>query len=840
MASLTHADARARADLVEVTSVHVDLDLDPTQPVFGSTTTIRFTARTPGESTWVDLAPVSLVAATLNDVELDPATFDTDGRRLPLPGLAAENVLVVSGLMGWSNDGEGLHLHQDPADDAYYAYAMSFLDAGPRWFASFDQPDLKAPYTMSVRVPLDWKVLGNGEFTCTEPGRWEMAPTPPLSTYFATLVAGPYASVTAVHDGIPLGIHARQSLRAELERDADDILEVTRRCFDAYHDMFDVRYAFGSYHQVFVPDFNAGAMENPGCVTFRDQFLFRGASTRSERATRASTIAHEMAHQWFGDLVTMRWWDDLWLNESFAELMGQWVASDRTDYDLWVDFGINRKDWGAVADQGPSTHPVAGNGSEDAESALAQFDGISYAKGAGILRQLVAYIGQDSFILGLRDYFERHAFGNAEFADLVAAWERASGRDLGEWTDAWLGSVGMDILRVVRDGDRNVVVRESPDDQRRGDQADVEERATGSRRTHVITVAAYDINGRETATQEVEVADEPVEVDLSGVLLVPDAGDDTWARIRPDHVPFDWPSIDVVTDPLARVVLWNSVRDQVRSTEVDPDLVLTMLETHLDDEPDDVILRAMLSWARAELIGPYTPPMVRPQRTERLALLAGRVLDDAEPGSDRQLTAWRTLIGTSHDEDQLRGWLTGDGVPSGRELDSEMAWSVVERLAALTGDRELVERQFAGDRSASGRNHRARALAAIPEPEAKETAFDLLMGPSEASAYELYATADGLFLPEQVELTERFVEPFFAKVNSTASFRRGWALARLVLQAFPLSVTSQRTLDLVGETLAKPDLDPSVRRSLTDAAEVLRRAVESQRRYAGEAWHDGA
>ncbi|GAB3698801.1 aminopeptidase N [Mariniluteicoccus flavus] len=830
MATLTLAEARARAELLDVSAVHVDLDLDPSEPTFSSSTTITFCARNPGEDTWVDVAPHALVAVTLNGDDLDLDTL-VDGR-FPLPALAAENTLTVSSLMDWSSDGEGLHLHVDPADDRAYAYAMSFLDAGPRWFASFDQPDLKAPYTMTVTCPTDWTVLGNGEFHQTDPGRWEMATTPPLSTYFVTLVAGPYASVTAVHDGIPLGLHARRSLAAELERDADDLLTVTRQCFDAYHALFGTRYAFGSYHQVFVPDFNAGAMENPGCVTFRDQFLFRGQSTHYERATRAGTIAHEMAHQWFGDLVTMRWWDDLWLNESFAEYMAQWVATEHTAYALWVDFGMNRKDWGAVADQGPSTHPIAGNGADDTVTALAQFDGISYAKGAGVLKQLVATLGRDAFLGGLRDYFARHAHGNATFDDLVAAWERASGRDLGPWTASWLRTAGMDVLRAHRDAGAVTITRECADRPRLDDAADDEALAAASDRTHAVTLAAYAADGTEAGRATVEVGAEPVTVDLAGTLALPDAADESWVRVRPDLPAERWPDIDTIDDPLARVVLWNSLRDQVRSSELDPEVAMTMLDTHLDREPDPVILRAMLVWSANELVGPYTAPEQRPERAGRLSDLAARVLDAAEAGSDRQLTAWRTLIATTADDGLLRGWLAGVRLPAGRELDSELAWSIVIRLAGLVGERDLVERQYQGDHSASGRSHRARALAAIPTRAAKDAAFDLLMDPSEASAYELYATAEGFFLPGQVDLTEPYVEPFFERINATAEFRRGWSLGRLVLQAFPLAVTTPRTLELARGLIERDDLDPGVRRSLVDATDLLRRGVESQRRYA--------
>ncbi|MDO5682105.1 MAG: M1 family aminopeptidase, partial [Propionibacteriaceae bacterium] len=467
MPPLTRAQAEARSRRLQVRRVAIDLDVrDPDS--FRSTTTIDFTDRHPGQQTFVDFRPETLLRAELNGVAFDPEGLH--GNRLFFTPTAVDNTLVLSGDMAYANDGEGLHRHVDPADDKRYLYAMSFLDAGPRWFASFDQPDLKAPYTMRVLTPPEWTVLGNGRCTEVRSGEWEMVETPPLASYFVTVVAGPYASVIEEYDGIRLGLHARASLAAELSTEADDILRVTKQGFAAFPELFAERYAFGDYHQAFVPDFNAGAMENPGCVTFRDTFLFRGAATRAERAARAGTVIHELAHQWFGDLVTMRWWDDLWLNESFAEYLAQEICTTHTDYPLWVDFGLNRKDWGVIADLGPNTHPVAATGAGDTQAALAQFDGISYAKGAGVLKQLVAATGVEVFRAGLRDFIARHRFGNAEFADLLAALERAGAHDLDDWAQAWLRTAGMDLV-IATEGHGTAVAPPAEGANRGGDHA---------------------------------------------------------------------------------------------------------------------------------------------------------------------------------------------------------------------------------------------------------------------------------------------------------------------------------------------------------------------------------
>ncbi len=359
MPSLTRAEALTRAALLAVDAVEVDLDLDRGQEVFGSRTTLRFTCRTPGSATFVEVRPRELHAVTLNGRAIDPASL-VDGR-LDLTDLEADNVLEVEATMAYSHDGQGLHRSTDPADGEDYVYGHLFLDAAPTVFACFDQPDLKAPYTVAVTAPQEWTVLGNGGATLVAPGRTELAPTPPLATYFVTVCAGPWASVRAEHDGIPLGVHARRSLEPHLREQAEHVLETTRACFDYYHRLFGIRYPFGEYHQVFVPEFNAGAMENPGCVTFRDTMIFRGAATPDQVLQRSNTIAHEMAHMWFGDLVTMTWWDDLWLNESFAEYMAYRTVCEVTEFtDAWVEFGVIRKLWGYAAERAPSTHPVAG------------------------------------------------------------------------------------------------------------------------------------------------------------------------------------------------------------------------------------------------------------------------------------------------------------------------------------------------------------------------------------------------------------------------------------------------------------------------------------------------
>ncbi len=821
--SLTHEEAQRRAALIKVSSYDVRLDLTGDSgdtADFGSITTIRFTAEA-GSATFLDVSPRVLHAATLNGRALDPRSL-VDGR-LALAGLQADNVLVVDATMAYSHDGEGLHRHVDPADGKTYLYAMSFLDAAPRWFACFDQPDLKANFALTVACPPDWTVLGNGPALQQAPGRWHIETKHPIATYFATVVAGPYHSVIAEHDGIRLGVHARASLAEHLDAEAPEMLEMTSGFLDEYHRLFGIRYPWGEYHQAFVPDFNAGAMENPGCVTLRDMYVFRSRVTELERGYRASVIAHEMAHMWFGDLVTMRWWDDLWLNESFAEFLGYRVCDKVTDHQSWVEFGAVRKAWGYAADRRPSTHPVAGNGAADAKSALSAFDGISYAKGAAVLRQLAAHLGDDTLFSGLRSYFHTHAYGNATFADLIGAWDSAGATDMATWADAWLRTAGLDTLATSTDAGTARVYRGGPD------HASV-------RRPHAVSVAAFDAQARELHRAPVVVLD-PVSVAGadSAALVVPDAGDETWAKTSFDadvwrRMPTLLPAM---TDQLARVAIWNALRLAVADAEVAPPLALDIVEAAAPGEPSDVVLGTILTWAIDSVAGIYlADDHDRADALCRLAGAAETAMRSAEPGSARQVTGLRTFIAASADGDLLRAWLRGESLLPGMAVDDELRWAMLERLASLGAlDLSGIDAELARDRSTQGAVHAAKCRALLPEADAKAAAWQTLLTDTARSNYELYATAEGFWHPEQSAITGPFAARYFEGIADTASLRHGWIVGRLALLAYPRTAVDENTLALGEKLLGRDDLDAGIRRSVVDAADDLRRALAARGKF---------
>ncbi|HEX6872986.1 MAG TPA: aminopeptidase N, partial [Micromonosporaceae bacterium] len=453
--NLTRAEADARSALLRVRSYRVELDLTGTGPTFGSTTVLRFACREPGAATFVDLVAAQVHEITLNGRPVDPAERYTDGR-IHLTDLSAENELRVVADGHYMNTGEGLHRSVDPVDQRTYLFTHFEVPDARRVFATFEQPDLKGRFTFIVTAPRDWTVFSNSPTPEPDPvsefaSVWRFAETPPISTYVTAVVAGPYHVVRDTYRAksgqvVPLAVACRASMASHL--DATEILTVTKQGFDHYLELFDRPYPFAKYDQIFVPEYNLGAMENVGCVTVREEFIFRSRVTEARRSARANTLLHELAHMWFGDLVTMRWWDDLWLKESFATYVSVRCLAEATRWhaQAWTNFATDRKAWGYRQDQLPSTHPIVAD-IQDLQDVQVNFDGITYAKGAAVLRQLVAWVGTEAFFAGVRAYFDRHAWDSARLADLLAALTEASGRDLARWSRQWLTTAGPNTLR---------------------------------------------------------------------------------------------------------------------------------------------------------------------------------------------------------------------------------------------------------------------------------------------------------------------------------------------------------------------------------------------------------
>ncbi|MEV5963379.1 aminopeptidase N [Kribbella sp. NPDC051952] len=812
MPALTVTEARERAAGLTVRSAEIAFDLTGGETTFGVVSTLRFAATT--QASWVDVKPARLISVVLNGQSLDVAALD-DGR-FPLSGLQAENELVVSAELKYSVDGEGLQRSVDAADGRVYTYGMSSLESAPRYFPCFDQPDLKTPYTISVKCPEDWVVMGNGAATQTGPGEWRLAETKPLSTYFVTLVAGPYHQIRSEHDGIPLGLACRQSLQESLERDAEDLFRTTGEAFDEYHRMFRQRYPFGEYWQVFVPDFNLGAMENPGCVTFADHLVFRGQATEAERSTRARIVVHEMAHMWFGDLVTMRWWNDMWLNESFAEYMAHRVSEDATSYDdNWTDFAFVRKWWGLQTDQSSSTHPVAPDSLKDARQSLDDFDGISYAKGAAVLKQLAKYLGDEVFLKGVNAHLEAHEYGNADLHEFIAKLTEAGAKDLDTWSDQWLRTSGLDTITVERTATGVVLHRRSPD---------------SSRRLHKLSVGGYDETGAGSIV-DVVLDQDTVEVALGNdyAVIVPDANDDTWAKIRLDATSLANLSdvLPKITDGTTRAVIWNAIRDATLNAELDPRQALDLFLTTLQHEDSDIAVGSLVRWIEERVLGSYVE---YDEYRGPVADALGNKLASTEPGSSLQLITARGFIATTDDAALLKSWLDGSGAPAGLVIDADLRWSLVLRLVQLNafGAAE-IDAELARDTSTEGVNHAARCRAALPD--GKEAAWTRIMTDPAIGVKELLAAAEGFWHPGQAALTAPYVGRFFTDIAQTTEIRSGMVVGLTVQRIAPRYAVDAGLIVPAQALVTDETVGPAIRRQTANFLDDLRRAVEVRRTY---------
>ncbi|HTJ38149.1 MAG TPA: aminopeptidase N [Dactylosporangium sp.] len=808
MPSLTRIEAVRRAQLLRVHSYAVELDVTRDDE-FVSRTVVEFSCTSDGASgasTFAELKGGRLRHALLNGV---PLAEHTDNR-LELPGLAASNRLEVEFAAPYSRSGEGLHKFTDPEDGEVYLYGQAPLDDAQRMFVCFDQPDLKAPIALTVLAPPQWIVRGNAPLAERDGGRWSFEPTPPLAPYLFSLLAGPWHVLESEHDGIPLGLLCRRSLAAALAPDAEELFGATAAGFDRYHELFGVRYPFGKYDQAFVPEFSGGAVENPGLVNFREEFLFRARVTDSERHRRFVVMLHEMAHMWFGDLVTLRWWDDVWLNEAFAEYMGWRVAAETGRHPTAsADFAIWRERWGYLADERPSTHPVAPDGVADTAVALQNFDGISYAKGAAALHQLAVHLGDGVFLDGLREYFRRYRFANAALVDLLSVLGDAAGRDLTGWAELWLRSSGANTLRPLPS-------------RAAGAPAGLTVEQTGRPlRPHRLTVSAYATDGsvrRLPFTIDGTHATIPgLTPAPTGTVLLLNDGDETYAKIRFD--PFSRAALPAVLpdleDPLARAVVWLAVMDAVRDREIPPSEFLALLVAALPTERQEGVFDEVLAFARDSLarrgLVPFAP----------LAEACAAALAGAAPGTGRQLATARALASVAGEPDVplLRGWLDG-AAPDGLAVDADLRWSLLRRLSALGGaSQSEIAAEERRDPTAKGAEAAAACRAALPDPESKAAAWSTLA--HDPNPRLAIANASAFWQPGQEALTDAYVERYFADVPAMLDGRYPPAALQVVRHSFPLY--SARALALAEACLAAADLDPRLRRELADGADELRR-----------------
>ncbi|MGW3492336.1 aminopeptidase N [Streptomyces sp. NPDC001020] len=847
--NLSRDEAQERAALLSVDGYDVSLDLRSAvgdapadEPhTFRSVTTIRFRCAEPGATSFADLIAPSVTAVSLNGKDLDPGEV-FDGTRVRLEDLAAENELVVDAQCAYSRTGEGMHRFVDPEDGEVYLYTQYEPADSRRVFANFEQPDLKAPFRFEVRAPEGWTVWSNGVGEQHD-AVWRFAETKPISTYITAVVAGPYHYVTDTYsrtfdDGttlqIPLGAMCRKGLAKHF--DADDVFLVTKQGLDFFHDHFDYPYPFGKYDQAFVPEYNLGAMENPGLVTFREEFIFRGKVTQASYERRANVILHEMAHMWFGDLVTMVWWDDLWLKESFADFMGSFSMVEATRFtDGWITFANNRKAWAYRADQLPSTHPVTAD-IRDLEDAKLNFDGITYAKGASVLKQLVAYVGREAFLEGARRYFKRNAYGNTRLGDLLSVLEETSGRDMAAWARSWLQTAGVNSLtpQVLLGEDGRIaelsVLQEAAESH---PELRPHRVAVGLYRSEAGTLVRYaraevDVDGPRTVIGELAGAEAPE------LVLVND-DDLTYCKIRFDDASLATLKghLGDLTDPLARALcwsaLWNLTRDALLPARDFIDLVLRFSGR----ETDIGVLQQLHTWADSALTY-YAAPAWRETGGQLLTQGALRELRQAEPGSQHQLTWARFFAAVASSEADLqllRGLLEGTAKIDGLDVDQEMRWAFLAPLAAHgAADESVLAAELARDDTASGKRHQVRCLAARPSAAVKAQAWAEVVESDTLSNALVEATIAGFVQPSQRELLAPYTEKYFAAIE------RVWAQQSIqigmdvVKGLFPSLRDSGETLDATDAWLtAHEDAPPALRRLVLEARDDLARTLRGQR-----------
>ncbi|MFK4146416.1 aminopeptidase N [Streptomyces sp. NPDC004065] len=848
--NLTREEAQQRAKLLTVDSYEIDLDLSGAQEggTYRSVTTVRFDVAEDSAASFIDLVAPAVHEVTLNGDALDPAEVFQDSR-IALPGLLrGPNVLRVVADCAYTNTGEGLHRFVDPVDDQVYLYTQFEVPDARRVFASFEQPDLKATFRFTVRAPEGWTVVSNSPTPEPRDNVWAFEPTPRISTYVTALIAGPYHSVHSVYEkdgqSVPLGIYCRPSLAEFLDSDA--IFEVTRQGFDWFQEKFDYAYPFAKYDQLFVPEFNAGAMENAGAVTIRDQYVFRSKVTDAAYEMRAETILHELAHMWFGDLVTMEWWNDLWLNESFAtytSIACQAHAPGSRWPHSWTTFANSMKTWAYRQDQLPSTHPIMAE-INDLDDVLVNFDGITYAKGASVLKQLVAYVGMDEFFRGVQAYFKRHAYGNTRLNDLLGALEETSGRDLKTWSKKWLETAGINILRPEIETDAEGVITSFAVRQ---EAPALPPGAKGEPvlRPHRIAIGLYDLD--EASGKLVRGGDGRIELDVDGeltavpqlvgrrrpaVILLND-DDLTYAKVRLDErsLAFVTEHLGDFESSLPRALCWASAWDMTRDAELATRDYLSLVLSGIGKESDIGVVQSLQRQVKLA-IDQYADPAARDTLLSRWTEATLAHLRTAEPGSDHQLAWARAFAATARTPEQLdllNALLEGSQTIDGLVVDTELRWAFVQRLAAVGRyDEAEIAGEYERDRTAAGERHAATARAARPTAEAKAEAWASVVDSDKLPNAVQEAVIAGFVQTDQRELLAPYTERYFEVVKDIWESRSHEMAQQIAVGLYPAIQVSEDTLRRTDEWLASAEPNAALRRLVSESRAGVERALKAQ------------
>ena len=804
----------------------MELDFTTGDEKFTSETTVSFGCRTPGGSTFIEFDG-AIVAGELNGRRLP----DLERGRLRLDGLAEENSLTVRSVASYSQDGAGISFFRDPVDGRPYLHSQFAEHSTYQGYACFDQPDLKATFAFRVKAPKEWVVVSNTPGACSEDGLWTFATTKVISTYLTAIVAGEYHAVHQNHRDIPLGLYCRQSLAQYLE--LDEFFEITRNGLDFFERRFGHPYPFGKYDQLYVPEFRPGAMENVACVTFNERRLFRSKVTEGMRMRRCETILHEMAHMWFGDLVTMRWWDDLWLNESFAEYMGYLATAEATRFQTpWIEFAVATKDGARRQDQLPTTHPIVAD-IPDVEAITMNLDFITYNKGAAALQQLVGWVGEAAFFNGIETYFRKHAFGNTDLQDFLDALEDVSGRDLHAWSQAWLETAGVNTIEAAvhaKDGliSAAELIQTAPADH-------------PILRPHRLRVGLFDLVGervqrRRSVELDAEGAVTPIP-EFAGErmpdLVLPNDGDLTYCKVRLDARSLETLKRHLrgIDDPLARAIAWGALWDMSRDSELRARDYIALSLAHMEPETDSSTLESLIS--RVErAVDSFSEPVRRRTVRELLARAAKDHMGNARPGGDVELLWAFTFINAARanpDVNWVHGLLDGTTRPDGLAVDFDVRWRAVAALATIgAAGEDLIAHELERDPTDEGRRRAAAARAALPEMSAKQLAWEAVVRGGAPSLQMKRAIAGTFHHVDQQELLEAFVQPFFDSLMPVWNANDSEVAVSIVEWMYPRAVITQDVVHATDAALARNDLPGPLRRSLLESQDAIKRALRAQ------------
>jgi aminopeptidase N len=841
--NLTRLEASERAAHLSVDSYQVELDLTTSAETFKSKTVVRFSCNEPGYSSFIDAQTDSVQRIVLNGIELDPATH-SDNVRISLPNLESENLLEIHAFGKYSNSGEGLHRFVDPVDQEVYLYTQFEVPDSRRMFPVFEQPDLKATFQFSVIAPSYWQVVSNQqsptpqEVTSSD-SRWDFAPTPRISSYITALIAGPYEvwrdELTSLNGKtVPLGVFCRKSLAEFM--DSDYIFEKTKQGFEYFESLFDYPYPFEKYDQLWVPDFNAGAMENAGAVTFTETYVFRSAVTDATRERRVVTILHELAHMWFGDLVTMRWWNDLWLNESFAEYASTLATAEATEWtQAWTTFASLEKNWAYRQDQLPSTHPIVAT-INDLEDVQVNFDGITYAKGASVLKQLVAWVGQEPFMRGVASYFKKHQWGNTELNDLLVELERESGRELSSWSKLWLETAGVNTLKPVfeLDGSGNyssfAVV-----------QSAIDEHPTI--RPHRMGIGMFNlVDGKLERTEyfEHDIAGERSDIaELVGKqqpdLLLLNDKDLAYAKIRMDErsrkVALE--NLSGITDSLARTLVWTAAWDATRDGEAPASEFIDLVLGHIAPETESTTMLTLLR----QLVTTATLYVAAEKREATLTKVASGLIalaEHAAPGSDAQLQFTKYVpqfARTTAQLDWMESLLNGSKSLKGLEIDQDVRWELL--IGLVIGGRfneGNISDELNRDNTANGQKFAAAARAAIPTAEGKAEAWRLLTETEDYSNTLVNAASLAFGRANDTQLLEPYMDKYLSNAERLWDERSYHIAAYLLNNLYPIQLANQSLADKTRALIDTPAFvaKPALRRILVEGLAGLERGLKAQ------------